>query len=128
MSELDALLARTVTDGDCLLWTGHLTRKGYARLYDPEPKLAHREAYRLAVGPIESDLDHLCGNKACINPAHLEPVTAAENNRRAMFRRTHCRNGHPRIPENVYVYRGTPHCRLCRAAAWRALYDRRKTQ
>jgi hypothetical protein len=45
---------------------------------------AHRFAYELLVGPIPEGLviDHLCRNRRCVNPAHLEPVTAEENWRR----------------------------------------------
>jgi len=77
------------TDG-CWLWTGvqHKTRR-YGRFYvggrGGRFVQAHRWAYEHYVGPIPSGLtiDHLCMVRECVNPAHMEPVTQAENNRRA---------------------------------------------
>lgn len=72
--------------GDCWLWTGapHL---GYGRFSRGRSgaTYAHRVAYELLVGPIPDGLtlDHLCWNTLCVNPDHLEPVTRAENTRRA---------------------------------------------
>lgn len=60
---------------------------------------AHRVAYELIVGPIPEglDLDHTCGNKSCVNPDHLDPVTRAEHMRRELARRGRivaCKYGH----------------------------------
>lgn len=64
-------------------------------------------------------IDHLCNNRACFNPAHLEEVTGPENTRRAGRRLTHCRKaGHEFTPENTYVSKsGTRSCKQCRRDA-----------
>lgn len=57
--------------GRCWTWIGPHQRIGFA----------HRVAYELSVGPVPDgmELDHLCGNRGCVNPGHLEPVTRREN-------------------------------------------------
>jgi hypothetical protein len=98
----------------CWWWRGALTPqdgghfRGAFRVNGRLQK-AHRVAYELVVGPIPDGLqiDHLCRNPQCVNPAHLEPVTGAENTRRAdpnAPRRaaTHCQRGHPFDEANTY--------------------------
>lgn len=99
----------------CWEWTGYKINDGYGRLYDSATKkkqLAHRLAYEELLGPVPAglQLDHLCRNRACINPAHLEPVTHWENTRRSPIhfaaicaRKTHCVHGHEFTPENTRI-------------------------
>ncbi len=113
--------AKVDAEGDCWIWTG-ATINGYGAFADGTGKrvLAHRYAYALLVGKIPDGLtlDHLCRNPPCLNPDHLEPVTLAENVRRAQRnrrnQRLHCPQGHPYSGTNLYVNaRGLNVCRTC---------------
>jgi hypothetical protein len=80
-------------------------------------RYGHRRAYERAYGRIPDglEIDHLCRNRACINPEHLEAVTHAENVRRAAVLVTGCKQGHPFTPENTYLFRGKyRRCRTCK--------------
>ena len=98
---IDRLKARRRLDaeGGCWLWTGARVRGYGVATIDNKTQYVHRVAYELLVGPIlpEHTLDHLCRRVRCFNPAHLEPVSRAENARRMPGegrRRRTCRNGH----------------------------------
>jgi hypothetical protein len=86
----ERLLEKTrITASGCVEWTGALTQ-GYGKVkVDRRTQLAHIVHWRLERGDVPEglDLDHLCYNRACINLDHLEPVTRAENLRRALLRR-----------------------------------------
>lgn len=77
-----------VTATGCWRWLGHCLSSGYGRV-GARGILAHRLAYEELVGPIPDglEIDHLCRNRGCVNPAHLEPVTHVENLRRAHLAR-----------------------------------------
>ncbi len=102
----------------CWVWDRGLDGYGYGRM---RGRRAHRVSYELHVGPIPEglDLDHLCRVRNCVNPAHLEPVTRAENVLRGVSRpaenarKTHCIHGHALTPDNVYVPPKRPGMRYC---------------
>lgn len=105
-----------VTEAGCWEWQHYTCPAGYGRLSVNNRVVGvHRASYEAFVGPIPAGLtiDHLCRNSRCVNPAHLEPVTNAENIRRSAASKTHCPNGHPYSEENTYRYRGRRSCRTC---------------
>jgi hypothetical protein len=108
---------RKDADG-CWRWTGAIQGAGYGNFWvDDKCRLSHRVAYDMLVGPIPEglELDHLCRNRECVNPAHLEPVTRTENQRRGLrAMRVECVNGHPYDAANTYRRpNGTRDCRAC---------------
>lgn len=113
----------------CWNWTGEINDKGYGRHYfQGKNWSAHRFVYEQLVGSIPRglQLDHLCFNRRCVNPKHLEPVTSSENIRRAHRKKIsenpHCKYGHS-YPENLWlrVYKGKEirECRECRRQSLR---------
>jgi hypothetical protein len=114
--------------GDCWEWPLFRSEDGYGRMqWDGRTRIAHRAIYRFLVGPIPQGLtlDHLCRNRGCVNPDHLEPVTQRENCRRA--RKDFCAHGHELTPENTYV-RPSNGRRSCRECGRRANRDHRARQ
>lgn len=115
------------TDDGCWIWVGSSWDGGYGRMsVKGKSVLAHRFSYSLLVGEIPEgkQLDHLCRNRGCVNPEHLEPVSAQENQLRGNTftarnsKVTHCRQGHPYSGENLYLTPdGRRDCRTCRRAA-----------
>jgi hypothetical protein len=106
----------------CWIWHGASNQTGYGQLNIKHKRyLAHRLSYETFIGPIGAGLsiDHLCRNRRCINPSHLEAVTLRENILRGtspsacQARQTHCKHGHEYTTENTYWNRGHRDCRIC---------------
>lgn len=116
----------------CWRWTGCLKPTGYGTFWDGDRKVhAHRYAYESQVGPIPEgmQIDHLCRNRGCVRPDHLEAVTPRENVLRGdspgarAVRTDRCDRGHS---SNWYVIKdGRRYCRDC-ARGW-ARPSRRRT-
>lgn len=104
----------------CRTCQGERTKNGYGRIRIRGNKVcAHRAAYEESHGPLRpSDrVDHLCRNKPCWEPTHLEAVSHAENVRRGTsgLWGSECGKGHPFDETNTYIYRGNQYCKTCRA-------------
>jgi hypothetical protein len=77
---------RIQAGSSCWEWQGYVMKSGYGQAgHNRRPQYVHRLSYAVFVGPIPDGLhiDHLCRNRRCIKPTHLEAVTQAENNRRS---------------------------------------------
>lgn len=121
----------------CWNWKGRLSPKGYGILEVNSTSIqAHRLSWVLAGRKIDitREMDHLCRNRACVNPAHLEQVTAQVNQQRGNSpsginsRKTHCPQGHPYNEENTLRAgkRQGRKCRTCELARKRAYWARDK--
>ncbi len=120
----------------CWTWTGATAGEGYGVTWDSEGRrqvYAHRFAHELFLGPIPEGLevDHLCRNRLCVKPTHIEAVTGEENKRRARERAgrlDHCPHGHPFDDVNTYVApSGARNCRECARRRRRRSTQRQET-
>jgi hypothetical protein len=132
----------TITDG-CWIWQGGKTAAGYAMMYILGGRqYAHRWAYQMFVGPIPDncEIDHVCRNRGCVRPDHLQAVSHRVNcsperssvgwNTRA---KTHCPKGHAYNEENTYQYFGKDNlyhrfCRICHYTASMKYAEKRRAQ
>lgn len=124
--------------GECWEWTGSKNGGGYGQASRDGRKVdSHRLAYEMFVGPLPDGYvaDHLCSNRGCCNPVHLEAVTVRENLLRGNSpaarnaRKTHCDHGHALEGENVYRYEREPgkfrrDCKACKREALRRFLER----
>jgi hypothetical protein len=106
----------------CWIWTGSSDNGGYGtcrwRGRNTKAHIALREAL-VGDTPVGLELDHLCRTRCCVNPLHLEPVTARENVRRGTspaaryMAATFCKNGHPFDEANTRRYKKRRYCKTC---------------
>jgi hypothetical protein len=126
----------------CWLWVGAVNAKGHSVVsHRAVLKMGHRASYEHFVGPIDPGLqiDHLCRQRCCVNPEHLEPVTSRENTMRGYgpaamnSRKTNCANGHAYTQENTLLKKDSVgrvgrQCRICGREyqrRWRSMAARR---
>lgn len=120
----------------CWIWQGHIGAKGYGTFFDgAEMQQAHRWSYTHYVGEIPEGLvlDHLCHNRACVNPDHLEAVTNQENSIRGFTgfhlltipKATHCGKGHRLWGENISKIGA---CRQCAKERHKIWYESTKSE
>jgi hypothetical protein len=124
----DRFWAKVQRGPGCWQWLGTATKKndGYGQIrLNGRMVVAHRVAYELVIGPVPpgKSIDHLCRNRLCVNPAHLEAVSPYENFLRGQSplvdrrRQTHCKRGHPLSGENLRIEKtGSRRCVTC----WKA--------
>jgi len=121
----------------CWEWQGYVAPTGYGEfsVNHITPILAHRFSFELLNGPIPPGMciDHLCRNRKCVNPAHMEVVTTKENVLRGIgrsaenARKTHCLRGHPLFGENLLITnRGQRYCRICNRESCRRTRSKQK--
>ena len=116
--QLARFMAKVRQGEGCWEWIGYLHPSGYGYVnIDGQPSTAHRRLYEHVNGPVDRGMhvDHLCRNRACVRPDHLEAVTPHENSLRGMIAtRSSCAAGHP-YDENTYRHpNGDRRCRACK--------------
>jgi len=111
-----------IPETECWDWVGTISRIGYGHVwFEGKTWLAHRVVFTLLRGAIPHGLtlDHLCRNRCCVNPDHLQPVTLRENVLRGTSpaaqkaKQTHCKRGHPLTEGNLVRDKYARRCKLC---------------
>jgi hypothetical protein len=133
-------------DYPCILWDRGKFASGYGEVWDGKKnRRSHRIAYEMFFGKIPSGLvpDHLCRNRACFCPTHIEPVTNGENSRRSPIvghhwigelagkrqkAKTHCPQGHPYSVDNTWSTVRGRKCKQCDRERQRAKSEEKRTR
>lgn len=146
--ELQKLILNKIKfNNGCWEWQGYVNIKGYGQIHHRlngkkrRTITVHRISYLAFNGEWDENLviDHVCSNRKCVNPSHLEQVTLAENTKRGikslgkalnngygdLLERTHCFKNHELTPQNTYFMRSKPYskrCKECRRIVKRKYY------
>lgn len=129
-------------DTGCWLWTASTNGNGYGYLnplrgQKKATRGAHRIVYELLVEKVPKDLqcDHVCRNRLCANPAHIDIVTARENTLRGLglaaanSKKTHCQNGHELAGTNLIITsNGGRQCKKCLRVSQRKYKARQRNK
>lgn len=132
----------SITNSGCWEMMSSVQGNGYSKIWDGEKVVyAHRLSYEIFRGPIKDGMviDHLCRNRKCVNPYHLEVVTMKVNTQRGdagehmakiQAAKTHCPKGHPYSGDNLILRDGRRYCRECirQRRRLRTLRDKQKRQ
>ena len=132
-NDLDRFWNKVEFTTDCWNWLGYKLKTGYGQFkLNYKSLLAHRVSYILHNGIIEGELyiDHLCRNRSCVNPEHMELVSHKENTMRGYnpaslnAKKTHCKRGHELNGNNLYIRpkNNQRRCTECRRIADRKYY------
>lgn len=136
VEEIFFLQVNKLPNDGCWEWTGYLNKTGYGRLSQwKDGKRAHRFSYQYHFGNLDPNLtiDHICRNRKCVNPKHLEQVTMKVNTLRGNTfaaknaGKTHCKHGHPFSPDNTIIRKGIygRDCKICQKIRLKKAYLRK---
>ena len=125
MDRIDRFLESFNIVDNCWVWRlSKCSKYGTVKMYNKQA-YAHRVSYMIFKGEIPEnyEIDHLCSNRRCMNPDHLEAVPRKENIKRITQRRTHCKHGHEFTPDNIMKgipYRRCLACNRIRTARYKS--------